>query len=204
MGCGTHVEAPARPKPFAFALITPDGADSAMVHAVDAGSIDKMSTGMRVTPRLRGRRRTTDRRPRMLGARMTDVSRRPKENLVMKHLVSLTYAEELTPILERFVDALIDGRIVGHKCPQCGRVYVPGKGYCPLCVVPTAREGRGRGRRHRHGHGLHDHHAGRVLRPDGDRAVRVRVGAARRRERQPRRPGHRRRPARPSATRGCA
>ena len=36
---------------------------------------------------------------------------------------------------------------------------------------------RGRGRRHRHGHGLHDHHAGRVLRPDGDRAVRVRVGA---------------------------
>ena len=55
----------------------------------------------------------------------------------MNHLVSLTYSEELTPILERYVDALIDGRIVGHKCPQCGRVYVPGKGYCPICVVPT-------------------------------------------------------------------
>jgi uncharacterized OB-fold protein len=26
-----------------------DGADTAMVHAVDAGSIDAMSTGMRVT-----------------------------------------------------------------------------------------------------------------------------------------------------------
>ena len=67
---------------------------------------------------------------------MTDVTT-PKENLVMEHLVSLTYSEELTPILERYVDALIDGRIVGHKCPQCGRVYVPGKGYCPICVVPT-------------------------------------------------------------------
>jgi len=67
---------------------------------------------------------------------MTDVST-PKENLVMNHLVSLTYSEELTPILERYVDALIDGRIVGHKCPSCGRVYVPGKGYCPICVVPT-------------------------------------------------------------------
>src|SRR5436305_13852303 len=61
----------------------------------------------------------------------------PKETLVMEHLVSLTYEEELTPILDRYVDALIDGRIVGHKCPQCGRVYVPGKGYCPLCVVET-------------------------------------------------------------------
>jgi uncharacterized OB-fold protein len=40
-------------KPFAFALIRPDGADTAMVHAVDAGSIEKMSTGMRVTPRWR-------------------------------------------------------------------------------------------------------------------------------------------------------
>jgi uncharacterized OB-fold protein len=55
----------------------------------------------------------------------------------MEHLVSLTYEEELTPILERYVDALIDGRILGHKCPECGRVYVPGKGYCPLCVVGT-------------------------------------------------------------------
>ena len=40
-------------RPFAFALIRPDGADTAMVHAVDAGSIDAMSTGMRVQPRWR-------------------------------------------------------------------------------------------------------------------------------------------------------
>ena len=63
-----------------------------------------------------------------------------KSNLVMEHLVSLTYTEELTPILERYVDGLIEGRIVGHKCPSCGRVYVPGKGYCPLCVVETTQK----------------------------------------------------------------
>jgi uncharacterized protein len=40
-------------KPFAFALVQPDGADTTMVHAVDAGSPDKMSTGMKVTPRYR-------------------------------------------------------------------------------------------------------------------------------------------------------
>ena len=38
---------------FAFALVQPDGADTAMVHAIDAGSIDKMATGMRVQPRWR-------------------------------------------------------------------------------------------------------------------------------------------------------
>jgi uncharacterized OB-fold protein len=36
-------------KPFAWALIQLDGADTAMLHAVDAGSEDAMSTGMRVT-----------------------------------------------------------------------------------------------------------------------------------------------------------
>jgi hypothetical protein len=48
--------------PFAFALVRPDGADTAMVHAVDAGDIDVMSTGMRVLPRWRAepRRRIDD------------------------------------------------------------------------------------------------------------------------------------------------
>lgn len=40
-------------RPFAFALIQLDGADTCMLHAVDAGSAGEsgMSTGMRVAPR---------------------------------------------------------------------------------------------------------------------------------------------------------
>jgi uncharacterized protein len=38
-------------KPFAWALIKLDGADTAMLHAVDAGDESKMSTGMRVKAR---------------------------------------------------------------------------------------------------------------------------------------------------------
>ncbi len=38
-------------EPFAWALIRLDGADTAMLHAVDAGSIDAMATGMRVKVR---------------------------------------------------------------------------------------------------------------------------------------------------------
>jgi uncharacterized OB-fold protein len=39
--------------PFAFALIRLDGASTALVHAVDAGSADAMRTGLRVEPRWR-------------------------------------------------------------------------------------------------------------------------------------------------------
>lgn len=60
-----------------------------------------------------------------------------KENLVMEHLVTLTYHERLTDNLNRFADGLLEGRIIGAKCPNCGRVFVPSKGYCSLCVVPT-------------------------------------------------------------------
>jgi hypothetical protein len=42
--------------PFAFALIRLDGADTCLVHAVDAGSIDAMFTGMRVAARWKGNR----------------------------------------------------------------------------------------------------------------------------------------------------
>jgi uncharacterized OB-fold protein len=44
-------------KPFAWALIQPDGADSALLHAVDAGSEAAMASGMRVRPRWRDERR---------------------------------------------------------------------------------------------------------------------------------------------------
>jgi uncharacterized OB-fold protein len=39
--------------PFAWALIKLDGADTAMLHAVDGGSADRMKTGMRVRARWR-------------------------------------------------------------------------------------------------------------------------------------------------------
>lgn len=48
------VARPRRPhpldRPFAFALIQLDGADTALLHAVDAGDASRMKTGMRVRP----------------------------------------------------------------------------------------------------------------------------------------------------------
>jgi uncharacterized protein len=60
--------------------------------------------------------------------------------IVMEHLVSLSYDEDLPANLARFGEALIDGRIVAQRCPVCHRVYVPGRGYCPLDVIPIGAE----------------------------------------------------------------
>lgn len=43
-------------RPFAFALVKLDGADTGLLHAVDAGSIEAMATGMRVVARWRAER----------------------------------------------------------------------------------------------------------------------------------------------------
>ena len=40
-------------RPFAWALITLDGADTALLHVVDAGSAEAMTAGMRVQARFR-------------------------------------------------------------------------------------------------------------------------------------------------------
>jgi hypothetical protein len=40
-------------RPFSFALVKPDGADTPMVSTVDAGSMEAMSTGMKVRPRYK-------------------------------------------------------------------------------------------------------------------------------------------------------
>ncbi len=44
-------------RPFAWALVLLDGADTPMLHAVDAGSPERMRTGMRVRARFRSETR---------------------------------------------------------------------------------------------------------------------------------------------------
>ena len=55
----------------------------------------------------------------------------------MSELVSLVYDAAPSRTARRFAERLREGVIPGHKCPACGMVYVPPRGYCPLCVVET-------------------------------------------------------------------
>ena len=51
--CWVYAPRPNQPlsRPFAWALIKLDGADTKLLHAVDAESVERMSTGMRVRVR---------------------------------------------------------------------------------------------------------------------------------------------------------
>jgi uncharacterized OB-fold protein len=40
----------------------------------------------------------------------------------------------------RFLRAVAEGRLIGERCPACGRVYVPSRGSCPADAVPTEEE----------------------------------------------------------------
>jgi len=56
---------------------------------------------------------------------------------MMDFFMHLDYREPLAPVMVHYAETLEDGRIIGHRCPQCGLVYVPPRGYCPICVVET-------------------------------------------------------------------
>jgi hypothetical protein len=40
----------------------------------------------------------------------------------------------------RFLHGIGEGKILGQRCTQCGKVYVPPRGACPRCGVPTEEE----------------------------------------------------------------
>ena len=40
----------------------------------------------------------------------------------------------------RFLKGMSEGRILGQRCPRCGKVYVPPRGSCPTDGVPTVDE----------------------------------------------------------------
>ena len=53
----------------------------------------------------------------------------------MQQHIALDYVMRVSPLSQRFGEQLRSGRIVGHKCPSCGLVYVPTRAFCPMCTV---------------------------------------------------------------------
>ncbi len=40
----------------------------------------------------------------------------------------------------RFLRGIKEGRLLGQRCPQCNKVYMPPRGSCATCAVPTEEE----------------------------------------------------------------
>ncbi len=54
--------------------------------------------------------------------------------------IRLDYTLTAGQAQSRFLKGIAQGRILGQRCPKCRKVYVPPKGSCPTCAVPTEQE----------------------------------------------------------------
>ncbi|MFE5023983.1 Zn-ribbon domain-containing OB-fold protein [Streptomyces sp. NPDC056656] len=132
--------------PFAWVLVRLDGADTALLHALDAPGPDAVTTGMRVRVRWAAER---------TGA-ITDIAcfepyegeaaasePAPHEGQFDDAVTGIVAQARLDYVYSpgraqtAYINALADRRTVGERCPSCRKVYVPPRGACPTCGVAT-------------------------------------------------------------------
>ena len=54
--------------------------------------------------------------------------------------IYLKYEFTAGAALSRFLAGIREGRIMGQRCPACASVYVPPRGSCSRCGIPTEEE----------------------------------------------------------------
>jgi uncharacterized OB-fold protein len=151
--------------PFAWALIRLDGAETAMLHAVDAGSAAAMRTGLRVRARWAASRvgsirdiacfepydePNAAREASAAGETgAAEVTRAAEETGTAEVTgtvtgtitpVRLSYMHTASPGESAYLRGLAERRLLGQRCGVCGQVYVPPRGTCPADGVPTQEE----------------------------------------------------------------
>lgn len=138
--------------PFAWALVRLDGADTALLHALDAPGPDAVHTGMRVRVRWAEERvgaitdiacfEPYDDSPSGGGpaeaAHHTGEFEAPVTGIVAPARLDYTYSPGRAQTA--YINALADRRNVGERCPSCRKVYVPPRGACPTCGVATLEQ----------------------------------------------------------------
>ncbi len=133
-------------EPFAWAMIRLDGADTPLLHAVDTGSAEAIRTGMRVRIRWATERRGSITDIACFVPADSDTTRPPESSEITAdpdpvtmvvapiqlHLQHSASAQE-----SDYLRALAEGRLLGQRCPECAKAYIPPRGACPTCGVPT-------------------------------------------------------------------
>src|SRR5258708_5493743 len=137
-------------KPFAFALIRPDGADTAILHMVDCGGPDAMRVGMRVAPRWRAERtgHITDieawvplgdgEEPEPAAIHVPAEDEQPVTGITTSTRLEYT----LTPGVStaRYLAGLGEGKIIGARAPSSQDVYAASRGTDPITGDATTIE----------------------------------------------------------------
>ncbi|MGE7383967.1 Zn-ribbon domain-containing OB-fold protein [Streptomyces sp. NPDC004126] len=131
--------------PFAWVLVRLDGADTAILHALDAPGPEAVSTGMRVRVRWAAERTGAitdiacfephEGEPNGAAAPHDGVFAEPVTGIIAEARLDYTYSPGRAQTA--YINALSERRTVGERCPSCQKVYVPPRGACPTCGVAT-------------------------------------------------------------------
>ncbi|MEV1064546.1 OB-fold domain-containing protein [Streptomyces sp. NPDC050263] len=134
--------------PFAWVLVRLDGADTALLHALDAPGPDAVRTGMRVRIRWAEERvgaitdiacfEPHDGEPGRPGDHSGEFEGERVTGIVAPARLDYSYSPGRAQ--SAYIAALSTQRTVGERCPSCRKVYVPPRGACPTCGVPTAEQ----------------------------------------------------------------
>ncbi|MDT4971771.1 MAG: uncharacterized protein QOG22_1914 [Pseudonocardiales bacterium] len=131
--------------PFGWALIRLDGADTCLLHAVDVTVPEDLCTGMRVQARWAPER--TGHIRDIVCFEPADTPRAPVEPAaavppveIVTTRVDLHFEHTASAQESSYLLGLQDGRLLAQRCPQCRKVYLPPRGACPSCGVPTEEE----------------------------------------------------------------
>ncbi len=57
--------------------------------------------------------------------------------MVISTPIRLEYAFTAGEAQSRFLRGLAEGKLIGQRCLSCRKVYIPPRGSCPTCAVPT-------------------------------------------------------------------
>lgn len=130
--------------PFAWVLVRLDGADTALLHVLDAPGPEAVRTGMRVRVRWAATRagaitdiacfepyESEPGEPAPHDGEFAD----PVTGIVTPARLDYTYSPGRAQ--SAYLEALAGRRVVGERCPSCRKVYVPPRGACPTCGVAT-------------------------------------------------------------------
>jgi hypothetical protein len=135
-------------KPFAFALVLPDGADLPMLHVVDVSGPEAMSIGMRVEPRWSSERvgYITDLDafvPESSGGTSGAAPNGSSDAEAVTGIVTpirLEYEVNAGRAASKYLRGLADHKILGQRAKDSQDVYVPPRGSDPKTGHPTEVE----------------------------------------------------------------
>ncbi|MGW5387654.1 Zn-ribbon domain-containing OB-fold protein [Nocardia sp. NPDC003963] len=130
-------------RPFAYALIQLDGADTALLHAVDVQSPEQISTGLRVTARWAAELTGTihdivcfepGETPTAEPAPAADAE--PVSGIVTP--IGMDYKHTASPEESTFLRGLKEGKLIGARADADSKVYFPPRGVDPMTGRSTA------------------------------------------------------------------